>query len=66
MMRPGQTPSNKTPNIKGKEWTNIKDPSLSQKNKNPKWIIKGQRNKSCSKPPLVAISTLEKKTRWET
>ncbi len=43
MMRPGQTPLNKTPSIRGKEWTKIKDSSSSQKNKtqSESWRGKG-------------------------
>jgi hypothetical protein len=36
------------------------DPSLRQRKQNPKWITKGQRNRSCSKAPPITRSTFEK------
>ncbi len=49
MMKSWQTPLNKTPSKRGKEGT--KRTKSKSEQQNPKWVTKGQRNKSCSKSP---------------
>jgi hypothetical protein len=59
-MKPWQAPLNKAPSKWEKRRTKRKDPSQNQDKQNPKWVIKGQRKKLCSKtlpiPPLIARS----------
>ncbi len=54
-----QAPFNKAPN-EGKRRNKERGPESKPKVRNLKWVIKGHRNKSCSKAPITM------KKGWET
>ncbi len=39
--------------------------SQPKKTKSPKWVIKGQRNKLCSKAPTIHLKHIRKRKGWE-
>jgi hypothetical protein len=57
MMKAWKIPLKKTPNKMGKKGTN----PIQKKTKTPKWVIKWQRNKSCSKAPTSCKKHIKKK-----
>jgi hypothetical protein len=66
VMKAWQTPLKKTPNKMGKKKQKERTKVQTRKT-NPKWVIKWQRNKSCSKAPTSCKKYIKKKkTRWET
>jgi len=53
MMKPWQTPLHKAPSKGGKKRNKERGPKLEPEQQNPKWVTKGQRNKSCFRLYIV-------------